>query len=83
MTYQFFFNEIKCFLLKERVDSVIATQELYGFKIEMIETEVMGLKKKVGSLEIKDQDILGDLRKLNGKVNELGINVTSLNSPKV
>ena len=65
------------------MDSVIATQALYGFKIEMIETEVMSLKKKVGSLESKDQDILGDLRKLNGKVNELGINVASLNSPKV
>ena len=53
MTYQFFFNEIKCFLLKERMDSVIATQALYGFKIELIETAVMGLKKKVGSFPYK------------------------------
>ena len=65
------------------MDSVEATQELHGFKMELIETEVMGLKKKVDNLQIKDRDILDDLDKLNGKFVELRIPATSSTSPKV
>ncbi len=65
------------------MDSVEATQELHGFKMELIETEVMGLKKKVDNLQIKDRDILDDLNKLNGKFVELRIPATSSTSPKV
>ena len=51
------------------------------FKMELIETEVMGLKKKVDNLQIKDRDILDDLDKLNGKFVELRIPATSSTSP--
>lgn len=65
------------------MDSVEATQELHGFKMELIETEVMGLKRKVNNLQIKDREILDDFNKLNGKVIELGISATSSTSLKV
>jgi len=51
--------------------------------MELIENEVTGLKKRVDSLEIKDRDILGDLGKLDRKVADLGISISSLTSPKV
>ena len=65
------------------MDNVEATQELHGFKMELIETEVMGLKKKVDNLQIKDWDILDDLDKLNGKFVELRKPATSSTSSKV
>lgn len=65
------------------MDSVEAAQEFHGFKIERIETELTGLKKRVNSLEMKDWDILVDLDKLNGKVVELGISLTSSSSLQV
>jgi len=65
------------------MDRVEATQELHGFKMELIETEVMGLKRKVNNLQIKDREILDDLNKLNEKVIELRIPSTSSSSQKV
>jgi len=61
------------------MDSVEAVLELHGIKIELIQTETRGLKEKVDHLEIKDTDILGDLTKLNQKVAQLGVSVSSLN----
>jgi len=65
------------------MDSVEAAQELHGLKIELIETEVVGLKKRVESLETKDQDILKDLDKLDRKFADLTLSITSLTSQKV
>ncbi len=60
------------------MDSVEAVLELHGLKMEQIQTEMKGFKDKVGRLEISDQGILGDLSKLDRKVAELGISVSSL-----
>ena len=51
--------------------------------MERIETEVTRLKKRVDSLETKDQDILRDLSKLDQKVSDLGISIFKLTSSKV
>jgi len=59
------------------MDSVEAAQELHSLKMELIETEVIGLKKKVDSLETKNRDILGDLSKLDRKVNDLGVSISN------
>ena len=60
------------------MDSVEAVLELHGLKMEQIQTEMKGFKDKVDRLESSDRDILGDLRKLDQKVAELGIAVSSL-----
>ena len=60
------------------MDSVEAVLELHGLKMEQIQTEMKGFKDKVDRLEISDQGILGDLSKLDRKVAELGIAVSSL-----
>lgn len=65
------------------MNSVESVQELHSAKMDLIENEVTGLKKRVDSLEIKDRDILGDLSKLDRKVSDLGISISSLTSPKV
>jgi len=65
------------------MDSVEAVQELNSLKIGLIETEIIGLKKRMDNLEIKDQEILRDLTKLEHKFADLGISVSSLTSPKV
>jgi len=64
--------------MKERMDSVEAVLELHGLKMEQIQTEMKGFKDKVDRLEISDRVILGDLSKLDRKVAELGISVSSL-----
>ena len=71
------------FYLQERMSSMETVQEFHSAKMELIENEVTGLKKRVDSLEIKDRDILGDLGKLDRKVADLGISISSLTSPKV
>ena len=65
------------------MSSMETVQEFHSAKMELIENEVTGLKKRVDSLEIKDRDILGDLGKLDRKVADLGISISSLASPKV
>jgi len=65
------------------MESVETVQELHSAKIDAIENAVTGLKNRVDSLEIKDRDILGDLGKLDRKVADLGISISSLTSPKV
>ena len=65
------------------MDSVEAVLELHGFKMEQIQTGMMGFKEKVDRLEIKDKDILGDLTKLNQKVAQLGVSVSSPTPLKV
>ena len=77
--------EMTCtlFIMQERLDSVEAAQEFHGLKMEYIESEMRGFKKKMESLEIKDRDILGDLSKLDKIVAGLGISLSSLTSPRV
>jgi len=65
------------------MESVESVQEVHGLKLELIETEIKGLKKKVDNWGIKDREILGDLSKLNKKIAGLGISVSSLTSPEV
>ena len=65
------------------MESVEAGLELHGLKMEHIQTEMKGLKEKVDRLEIKDQNILGDLSKLDQKVTELGAFVSSITPSKV
>jgi len=71
------------FYLHERMSSMETVQEFHNAKMELIENEVTELKKRVDSLEIKDRDILGDLGKLDRKLADLGISISSLTSPKV
>ena len=49
------------------MESVESVQEVHGLKLELIETEIKGLKKKVDNWGIKDREILGDLSKLTKK----------------
>jgi len=65
------------------MESVEAGLELQGLKMEHIQTEMKGLKEKVDRLEIKDQDILGDLTKLDQKVAQLEVSLSSITPSKV
>lgn len=67
--------------MQERMDSVEAVQEVNSLKMELIETEIKGLKKKVNSLETKDREILGDLSKLNRKFSDLRVSTFSQKVP--
>ena len=60
------------------MDSVEATLELHGLKMELIQKEMKGFKMKVDRLEVKNREILGDLGKLDKKVSEKGISASSL-----
>lgn len=64
------------------MDSVEATLELHGLKMEFIQNEMKGFKEKVDRLEVKDRELLGDLSKLDKKVSELGVSVSSLSQTK-
>jgi len=72
-----------CFLTQERLDSIEAVQELNNLKIEQVETLFTGLKGKVKRLEIKDKEILGDLGKLNRKIADVTVSVSSFSSSKI
>ena len=65
------------------MESVEAGLELHGLKMEHIHTEMKGFKEKVDRLEIKDQNILGDLTKLDQKVAQLEVSVSSITPSKV
>ena len=67
--------------MQERMDSVEAVQEVNSLKLELIETEIKGLKKKVNSLETKDREILGDLSKLDRKFSDLRVSTFSQKVP--
>ena len=62
------------------MDSVEAVLELHGFKMEQMQTEMRGFKEKVDRLEIQDTDILGYVTKLNQKVAQLEVSLSSLTS---
>ena len=65
------------------MDSVEAVLELHGLKMEHIQTEMKGLKEKVDRLEFKDKDILRDFTKLDQKVAQLEVSVSSITPSKV
>jgi len=57
---------------------VEAVLELHDLKMEHIQNEMKGFKEKIDHFEVKDREILGDLSKLDKKVSELGVSVSSL-----
>ena len=69
--------------MKERLESIEAVQELNSLKMDQVETLFTGLKGKVDRLEIKDKEILGDLGKLDRKIADLTVSVSSLSSSKI
>ncbi len=69
--------------MKERLESIEAVQELNSLKMDQVETLFTGLKGKVDRLEIKDKEMLGDLGKLDRKIADLTVSVSSLSSSKI
>ena len=69
--------------MTERLESIEAVQELNTLKIEQVETLFTGLIGKVDRLEIKDKEMLGDLGKLDRKIADLTVSVSSLSSSKI